>query len=245
MAKAQLHELLAVEPTLKKKAQAFTVEAIKTFTKKQSHFEGQIRRFHKKDDDGPEFPNEDVMLVADVTEKLAFVGKHYSNFLDALVQKEETNTEAKASFTLDGKEHILSAQSLLSLETALNNFKPLLTVIPTLTPGEAWETSPGLTEYRGNIKETLKMKKIQEPLIMSPATREHPAQVQLVSKDIPIGSWHTQRLSTALSVEDKSDMIERIDNLIGTVKQARMRANKQEVSKVKIGDQLIKHILGS
>ncbi len=241
----QLHELLAVEPSLKKTALAVVGEAVNTFTKKMNHFFGQTRRYSPIDDEGYKFPDEDVPVIAGVHDKLTYVGTNFARFLDAVIQKEQTNTRADAELIIDGESYHLSATALLSMESALAALKPALLAIPTLPPGELWEKDSDNNLYQTEPKNTTKMKKLSKPMTLAPATKEHPAQVQMITEDTPIGIWTTQLLSTAFTVAEKSKVLGRIDDLMRDVKRARTRANMAPVDTTKIGKQVMKYILGS
>ena len=49
----------------------------------------------------------------------------------------------------------------------------------------------------------------------NPDSNLHPAQVQLVQKDIVVGFWHMTRFSGALPVPRRTAILERIDTLSG------------------------------
>ena len=82
---------------------------------------------------------------------------------------------------------------------------------------------------------------------MVPATEKHPAQVKELMLDRPIGTVITQEWSSLITVSQKGDMLDRVEELLRAVKKARARANEidLDVRQNKIGADLLKYIVGS
>lgn len=68
---------------------------------------------------------------------------------------------------------------------------------------------------------------------MVEATKEHPAQVDIVEVDEPVGEIRSYDWTGMLSLGQKAELLEQIDILIEAVKQARSRANEVAVNKEK------------
>ena len=80
------------------------------------------------------------------------------------------------------------------------------------------------------VVKTTKMKKVQKPLVLYPATEQHPAQTQLVTEDVTVGTWNTVKYSGAITVQRKKQLQRKIRDLIKAVKFAREKANGHEVT---------------
>ena len=82
---------------------------------------------------------------------------------------------------------------------------------------------------------------------MVPPTDKHPAQVKELVLDKPIGTLVTQEWSSLITVSQKGDMLDRVEELLRAVKKARARANELEldVRQNKIGTDVLKFIVGS
>jgi len=246
----KLHELLAVEQEKRSKAVKIAGETRKVFTEKRNLFQGQRRHFEPFEDESDEtsslgynFPDENVDIVTSVDKKLKYFYQHFSTMLAAVTQKEETNRTAEAELEIAGKKITLGATTLLSIEKALNAImKEVLQSIPTTTTTQQWKKVGDI--YESQEHETVKMKKIQKPLVLAPATKEHPAQVQLVTEDVPLGKWHTTFLSAEYTPEEKSDILERLDELRERVAKARVRANQAQIVDPKVTELIIKEISG-
>lgn len=241
----KLHELLAVEPDLKGTAERIISETINTFSKKEGHFKRQVRTYQPVDDDGLKLPDETSEMVTTVPERLDYTWEKVAKYLDAVAQKEVTNTQASAKIEVDGKPLIdkeLPATLLLALEGRLKQLREAYNAIPTLEPGEKWDWDPQTRTYASSPKDTFKTKKVRKNHVKAEATEKHPAQVEVYTEDMVVGTWTTKKWSGALTSAKKSDLLERIDKLVRAVKQARQRANATEAVSVSVADALSKFI---
>lgn len=243
----KLHELIAVEPDLKGTAEKIVQEAIVTFTKKDAHFMGQKRRYEKLFEHEGDQPDEDKPIVTTVAEKLKYTFSVVGKALDALASKEVTNTAAKADVLLDGQAIIqaLPAVVLINLENQFKKLREMLGHIPTLDPSENWRWDESLNQYVADDKVTLRTKKVLKNHVKYEATKEHPAQVETYTEDVPVGKFFTKKFSGMLTPAEKSAMLERIDNVIRAFKEARERANDIQVQETKIAGKLFSYLLDS
>jgi hypothetical protein len=244
-----LHEILAVEGSLTTTAKAINQETIKTFGKKDEHFIATSKRVtYFKEDDQKLNTIETKEMVTTVGEKLDWMKKANIKSWDVYLQKEAANQNAVADVEIEGKVILekVPATVLLGMETKLAELRAVYEAIPTLAPGPSWTVLP--TSKKGvytdpNPVVTFRSQKNLRPIELSPATKEHPAQVQTVSEDIPVAKIEVQTESGMLSVADKSDLLERLDNLLRAVKRARQRANGTTVDKdKKMGEVLFNYL---
>ena len=243
----KLHEVLAVEGGLKTTTDKILRECTETFNKKQGHFLGQYRHYEKVREDSIDYLPEEKELVETVWDKIDYVNEHLVRSLDATYQKEITNKKAKADIVIDGNTIAkdIPATYLLGLESRLNEIRSVYLSIPTLDPGKSWaKDAERKNTYVSKEVESLKTEKVIEPLTLAQATKEHPAQVQVISLDKIVGKWKTKYFSGAITSAEKSDLLARLDKLLRAVKQARMRANNEEVDEKEIAKSLIDFIKG-
>lgn len=241
----KLHELLAVEPDLKGAAEKIIAETINTFSKKEGHFKAQVRRYHPLEDGGESFPDENQEMVTTVAKKLEWTQKAVEKYLDAVAQKEASNTSASAVVEIDGKpliEQPLPATLLLALEGRLKQLREVYNAIPTLDPGEQWNWDEKTRAYEAAPTKSFRTKKVMKNHVKAPATDKHPAQVEVYTEDVQVGFWTTRKWSGALTPSEKADLLERVDNLIQAVKRARQRANDCEAAKTWVGGALFAYI---
>jgi hypothetical protein len=241
---AKIHEILAAEPNVKAKADTLLKEGMNTFKEKQGHFLGQERTYQPREEGGEELPDENQEVVTTVPEKLDYVFESLIERLDLIASKEQSNTGAMADVEIDGVVILpgVCATNLLMMEKELKNWRDLILGSPTLKPGVHWNYDEKLGHYKTNPIKTVKNKKVQDVLIKYEATKEHPAQTELISKDVVVGDWITVLLSGAVPPKQKSDWLGRLDKLIIAVKKARQRANDILAADVKYGQILKDYI---
>lgn len=243
--KDKLHALLAVEGDLKSNAEAILKESISTFKNKKDHFVYKHKSYTPTIDGGMEFPAEEKAMVTTVDDKLKYTQKSLVKAIDAIFQKESTNSVAKADLVVDGEvlAEGVPATALLNLESRLKSIRALYHSIPTLPPEHPWiveDKDRGVYKTDPDVK--IKHEKQLDAKVLYPATEQHPAQVEKIHKDVPIGKWVTVTKSSLWTSQKKSDALEKIDNLIRSVKKARQRANDVEVEKVTIGKKLFDYV---
>lgn len=247
MAKAELHQLLAVESDLKGKSAAIVSEARNTFDRKGEIFKGMERTFEVASDQDEQVPPEFSPLASTVDAKLRYVFKHVNRYMDAVVQKEATNQIAKADVIVQGNKILenMPAAGLLALEHRLRELIDLIKRAPTLDLKEEWEFDPDRGEGVRVSRPRQTNRIVEEPKVipLTEATEHHPATAQLVGAK-RVGGVYTQTLlSGEPTPAEKSEMLERTEMLLSAVKKARSRANRAEVVKMKAGKVLTDFIL--
>ena len=241
----KLHELLAVESDLKGAAEKIIAETVNTFTKKEHHFLERFKSYQAKDEDGETFAPEKQEMVATVPKKLEHTQEVVVKYIDAMAQKEVTNTVASAILEVDGEPLVsepIPATLLLALEGKLKQLREVYNAIPTLDPSETWHLDDKTELYEAEPKQTYKTKKVMKNHVKAAATDKHPAQVEVYTEDVQVGFWTTRKWSGALTPSEKADLLERVDNLIQAVKRARQRANDCEAAKTWVGGALFAYI---
>lgn len=247
---AKLHEILAVEGDLDAKAKAVMDAAVTNFTSHPDNFVEQSRSLAMFDDDrANENTDELKALVETVGDLLASVRFHAGKFFDTFACKEATNQTARADVVVDGETLLeaIPATVLLGLESKLKAVRAVYAAIPVLQTGVKWELDAdrGAGIYRVVDPEVrMRTEKAIQHKILVEATKEHPAQVEKWTQDIPVGRITVSTWSSMLSQADKSQLLARVDALIRAVKKARQRANTAEVVEINVGDALFKFIHG-
>lgn len=248
--KNQLHQLLAVEAERRNKAVLITQETIGTFQKRADHFDGLIKTYESLRDAPTDLllPSEIKEVVTTVREKIDYTKKSIIIAMDAQVSKEETNAfgEVRADLRVGDQNSFgeFSSTALLALEQQMIKIRNMYHAIPTLDPTKVWLPDPtaGRGIYSTSIQVSIRGIKEEIPLVMYEATKEHPAQVQLVKKDVQVGKWNTFHKSGKITPAEKSELLSRIDLVIDAIKRARARANQAEVKQVHIGKKIFDYI---
>jgi len=188
--------------------------------------------------------------VTTVEDKITYAQGHIIRFVDVELQKERANQTAKSDILVempDGTTKTILKDAtvtfLVQMESALDRVRKVYDEIPTLDPAKTWskdETKTGI--WKAEPVKRVRTKKIPKVLVKYDATKEHPAQAEIVQMDESVGEWTHSFSSGALSPKQKSQILDRIDRLIAGVKIARAKANAQEVESAKIGLQFFNFI---
>jgi len=245
---AKLHEVLAVESDLEATSRKMVEEAEITFNKKADHFiEAHRRLVMFKEEDKNQETEEHKAMVTTVPQKLDYVSKSLVKYLDAVLQKDCTNQEARADLVVNGvtiAEHV-PATFLLGLDSKLKKIREMYLQIPTLSPGVEWkrddQSGPGVYVV-ANPEVKFKTAQTVMSKVLYDATDKHPAQIDKWTEQVPVGRYETVTKSGMMSSADKSALLGRIDDLIRATKRARSRANGQEVAKASIGNKIFDFI---
>jgi hypothetical protein len=241
----KLHELLAVEGDLKGAAEKIMAETINTFVKKEHHFVERLKSYSPNEEGGETFASEKQEMVTTVPKKLEHTQSVVAKYVDAVAQKELTNTVASAVLEIDGVKLIeapLPATMLLALEGKLKTLREVYNSIPTLDPSETWKWDAATQTYQADQKLTYKSKKVMKNHVKAPATDKHPAQVEVYTEDVRVGTWTEKKWCGMVTPAEKAELLSRIDKLMQAVKKARQRANDVEVKSLNIGEKIFDFI---
>lgn len=243
----KLHELLAVEPSLRAQAQRAVNKARSIFTDGKERLVGRIRTYQPIDEEGESFADEVEMLVTTVSDELAEFETAFSAWLDAAVQKEVTNQETCADVMIDGKVVIkdLPATALLNLESKLVEMRQIYAAVPVNDPAQQWNWNDDLGCYVSRPRVTYRTRKVPKSHVLYDATSEHPAQVEMFTEDVRVGTWTMVIHSGAFTPQEKRERLDRIDTLLRAVKAARQRANNVDVKPVRVAEIVFKYINGA
>jgi len=245
---SKLHELLAVEGSLESQAEKVRADLQSTFEKKRHLFEEKRTVFTPNTEGAESVVEEQSDIQTTVRRELRGLAKYLAKSIDASYAVAETNCTARADVTMeDGKILIANAPAtaLLELEKRVAALKSLLDAIPTLDPAKGYTLDANRPDgvYQAREVRKTRTKKVSKPVVLYEATKEHPAQVQLASEDIPVGTILEQQWSSMLSPLEKSDLIARCEQVGRAIRQARCRANEQTVISNKVGGALVGAIL--
>lgn len=237
----KLHELLAVEQDRKNKANQVLGEAKNTFAKKDAHFDGMIKHYVAMEENSEQIPDETKEMVLTVKDKLTEVMETVITSVDANISKEETNSAnvAKAELIVgDQNFGTFSATSLLALESTMLKIRELYEGLPVLDNTRKWNFDKQMGVFRTEAEVKFRSIKRSKVIVKYEATKEHPAQTELISLDEQVGKYETVYSSGRVTSAQKSLMLKRIDEFSEAVKIARIKANNVEVQNTKIGKKI-------
>ncbi len=242
---AKLNQILAVEKGTKSRVYS-EVTTMNASAQKPALFNGFSKNWKPKDEDSEVFPPESLRVQQNAREMLQSLARHLTELFDVSAAKDWANCLARADVVVDGKVLVKGSPAtyLLFLEKQLNDMQTFVTNLPILDPAEEWRFDEASNVYKSELTKTARTKKVQKPIVLYDATKEHPAQTQLITEDVVIGHWDTVKHSGALPPKRRQELLERIEKLIKAVKFAREEANAQEAEKKEIASAIFAYLLG-
>jgi hypothetical protein len=246
---AKLHEVLAIEKNASAQANMLLQETLQKFGK--DHFyRGWVKSLKMIKDSPDNVAIEQAAaeireVPTNVFETLEYVLNIWAKAEDLQYCKNKANQLAVGNLKIGDIVLELPVDELMGLENRLLKIRDVFQAMPTLDASRAWVPSnlKSNTWQAAQDDVTTKTEKVTVPVVLYEATKDHPAQVEKVSRDEVVGSYVTQLFSGAVPTLKKAQALTRIDNLIADVKKARMRANCVEVPKDEIGAVVSQYLL--
>jgi hypothetical protein len=209
-------------------------------------FAGISRRYQPKDEEGEQLPPEDKQVQERVGDICLEAKASLACLLQVVRTQDEANCKAKADVVV-GNEKILSdvpVTHLLFLEKQLQDIHTFVSKLPLLDDAEQWEYDDKAGYHRSKESQTVRTKKVMRSHILYQATKEHPAQVQAYSEDVPAGMWTTVKFSGAIPRRKQREMLGRVEALMDGVKKARENANEMEISVSQNDNAVLEFVFG-
>jgi len=240
----RLNQILAIEKGTKSRVFG-EISKLHNAVQRASALNGFSKTYQPKDEEGDRYPPERQRVQLIATETLRQAGRLLSELFDVTASKDWANTTAKADVVVDGEVLLeqVPATYLLFIEKQLGDLRTLITKIPVLDQADHWSLDEGSQLYKTEPTETSRTKKVQRPIVLYPATPEHPAQTQLISEDQVVGTWVTVKHSGAFPASRKAELLDRIERLSNAVKFAREQANSVEATRREVGERIFRYLL--
>ena len=245
----KLHELLAIETNLENQAKKCRAELAGTFEKKRHLFEEKRVTFTPNSEGAQPQTEAQSDLQSTITKEFAWVQSFIAKSLDASYQVAEANTAARADIILEDSDTVLIAKvpatALLELEKRVAEIAALITATPTLDPAKGFvpDEQRGNGIFRAREVNKARTRKEKKVFIKYEATKEHPAQTELLDQDVPVGTVQEQEWSGLITPAHKSELLNRAEMLLRAVRRARSRANEETVDTTKkIGNTLLNYV---
>lgn len=207
-------------------------------------FEGFSKRYNPLDEEGERLPNEDKKVQLTVNQAIREANEVIENMFNIIAMQDVGNCSAKADIIVDDVVLLqdVPVTHLIFLEKQLIDIEVFINSFPVLDPAEEWVWSNAAACYESKQRETHRTKKIQDVLVKYHATDKHPAQTELITKDVIAGYWTTIKFSGNIKKTDKDTMLERVRKLSKAVKISREEANSVEVKKSDFGTSILNYI---
>ena len=208
--------------------------------RKQPLISGISRSYQPRDDEGDRLPPESTRVQVKADDVLAEVAQILTRLFDVTLTKDVANCTAVADVVMDGTPLLkaVPVTYLLFLEKQLTDVHTFVAKLPLLDPAEDWEDAvdPVTGCWKTRPAQTVRSKKVPRNHEVAAATKEHPAQVQVYTEDVPAGDWTTVKYSGALPATRVRTLLDRVEELQRAVKYAREEANGTEVADRQAGE---------
>jgi len=241
---SKLCEIVAVVQGLKARTQKRVTE-LHHLCQRDGVFAGLARTYTPSDDDGERQPPESKRVQADAIAILQQAAEAWKELFRAVATQDQTNCEAKADVKIDGTTILeqVPVTHLLFLEKQLADIRTFLAKLPVLDPAFEWHRDEQRDCWATPPIETTRTQKQPKVVVKYDATEQHPAQTELFTEDVRVGTWATTHLSGNLPADHGRAMLRRVDQLIDATKAAREQANSTSVVTADHGDNLFDYIL--
>lgn len=240
----KLNQIVAIDKGVKTNT-GRDIDKLYHLIEKTALLNGISRTYRPKDDDGDQLPPESTLVQVKLPAVLEDLAKHFTRLFDVVLTKETGNMSAEADLVVDGATLAagLSVPFLLFLEKQLVDFQTTVRNMPTLDPAFDWSYDPNRGVYATEPTGSTRTQKVPRSFTKAPATDKHPAQVEMFTEDVIVGTWDTIRFSGAIPADRRIQITERLTALIEATKFAREQANQLEVTNQKIGEALFTYLL--
>lgn len=242
---SRLNQVLAASQGVAARTESRWMEILNQLGK-EPLLSGITRRYRPKADDGEQLPPEDKAVQIRAHEQLDLVRGLLSRYWDVTATKDWANTEATSDVVLPGVEDPILTDvpvtTLLFLEKQLAELRDFVRKLPVLDPAVAWRFNEDAQAYATGEVQTTRVVQKHVPIVLYPATEQHPAQVQLAAEAEVVGYWHKIDYSGKLPGEVVQAMLDRVDTLLVSVKTSREAANMIEVTDRRIAAPLLAYV---
>jgi hypothetical protein len=210
---------------------------------KESVLKGESRVFTPTDDEGETRPATSVKVQHNSKDLLATLSKVLGDFFNYELTKNLGNCMNTATVTVSGLSLELDMSSLLFLRTQLTELAGKFNSFSTLSNQSEWLMDEDTGFRRTPPVVTVSYKNVETPLLLAPATKEHPAQVKTFQQQVEQGRWSATQFSSQLSPTEVEAMKRRTEELLMLLNVAIKDINANKVEVDNNGSQLVNYII--
>lgn len=230
----QLHKIVATMPAAKRELYDVMQHYIQAMSNNK-RVDGLVQTYEPFEETNEVHDPEEVPVQIRTTEAVTDVRSSFIRCGDIGFSLDSGNSKATGTIRIHGQEAPLASDvpvtHLLWLEKRLVELEHFIRAIPELRPDiSGWELDKQNGYYVAPAQHRTRTKKLQKPLTLAPSTDKFPAQVQLITEDVAVGTVKTVARSGAVPSEWKRHRLERIATLREAVVAARIEANAYDAS---------------
>jgi hypothetical protein len=245
-----LNQVIAVHTTIRSDVESALTKKYHLL-QRAALLHGLTRVYESREDGGFVYPGETQRVQVSAEKMLKEISAELTRLFDVTAVRDWTNQHARADVVLLGGSEPVTLLTdvpvtyLMWLEKALVNLETVIRKLPVLPAEDTWTFDPATDTFRSEPVKTVKSKKIPRNHVLSEATREHKAQVQVWHEDVPEGTWTTTKFSGALPASRVNTLLARVTTLTEAVKFAREQANMEDVLDVHVGKRVFDYLFAA
>ncbi|MDY3555365.1 hypothetical protein R5W24_004508 [Gemmata sp. JC717] len=242
----KLNQINAVVTARKGEAEKHVTELYKLIQKEQL-FTGRERTYRPLDEvNGQKLPPESQRVQQRADDLVRQAREKWTELWNLVFTQDTGNQSARADIVVDGKVVLANVPvtTLLFLDKQVNDLETFVSKLPTPDPAEEWVHDPNTGLLRSKATESLRTSKEPTVIVKYEATKEHPAQTELFTKDVPVGTWTQIVYSGCIATDRKNAILARVRKLQDAIKVAKEQANLFEVERQKAAEALFAFVLG-
>ena len=224
-----------------------TITELHKLSQKEVLFAGRERTYRPIDEvNGQKLPAESQRVQQRADDLMRQARDKWTELWNLVLTQDTGNQNAKADVVVDGQTILANVPVtfLLFLDKQVNDLQTFVQKLPTPDPAEEWTHDPNTGLLRSKANESLRTSKEPTVIVKYEATEKHPAQTELFTKDVPVGTWTQILYSGCLSADKKNAILDRIRKLQDAIKTAKEQANLLEVERQKAGDPVFAYVFG-
>lgn len=208
-------------------------------------YAGLHRSYQSLDDEGETFPDESKGVGLTSKSVFSDLETILTPMLDLVLTQDVANCSAFGEIKVDGVSlGKVPVTYLMFLEKQIVDLEKFFSSLPTLDSSTKWSFDENQGYFASEPVKTNKSKKVLQHKVLYEATKEHPAQIEKWTEDVPVGEWTTTKYSGAISVVQKNKIMDKLRKLKDAVKFAREEANSTSIEDKKIGKDIFSYLLG-
>jgi hypothetical protein len=242
----KLNQVNAVLSARKNEAEKHIGELYKLI-QKEPLFVGRERTYRPLDEvNGQKLPPESPRAQQRADDLIRQAREKWTELWNLVLTQDTGNQSAKADVVVDGKVILANVPvtSLLFLDKQVNDLETFVSKLPTPDPSEEWAHDPNTGLLRSRATESVRTSKEPTVIVKYDATKEHPAQTELFTKDVPVGTWTQIVYSGCIPADRKNAVLARIHKLQDAIKAAKEQANLLEVERQKAAEPIFAYVFG-
>ncbi|MEJ3653807.1 hypothetical protein WEH80_12555 [Actinomycetes bacterium KLBMP 9759] len=244
-----LNQIVAIEKDVRRDTERALATAYHAL-QKPAMLEGIERVYQPAVDGGEQLPPEGVRVQATVTEMITATQELMVRLFDITAARDFTNGPGSAddAAVADVRvgEQVLVASApvpyLIWLDKQLEHLQTFASKLPTLDPATEWTLDDPRGVYRSTPVQTARQVQQPRSMIIVPATDKHPAQATTYQENVVVGMWTTTKLSGAIPIARRAEIVQRIQALRRAVHVAREQANRAEAVRPEVGSGILSYI---